>query len=407
MRCNFNPGLYQNGAPDMKIVIYCQHVLGIGHFFRTLEICRALHQHQVVLVSGGPSAPAPLPPHVRRLQLPELAMDRAFQNLHAGAGLSVEETRENRRALLEQVIRHERPDLFMIELYPLGRKAFRTELNPILEAIKAGRLPPCRVVCSVRDILVEKEDQVRHETRAVDTLNRWFDALLVHADPAIIRLDATFNRMADIRIPVAYTGFVAPPVPPAQDGRTWKRNKGIAPDQALVVVSAGGGAVGYPLLDAVTQAVRYLPEDLPIWVQVFTGPFMGDRETEQLRRRGDHRLHIDRFATDFPAWLQAADLSLSMAGYNTCMTILATGVRALVHPFAQNREQGLRARLLADRGLLGVLTLEDLKPSELADRLVHHLQSPRSGGAAPIDIDGAANTARWIADTLACTGETP
>lgn len=384
----------------MKIIIYCQHVLGIGHFFRTLEICRALDQHQVILVSGGPQTPVALPPHVRRVQLPELAMDQAFQNLHATDGHSLEETREARRAMLEQVLRDETPDLFLIELYPLGRKAFRKELNPVLEQIKDGRLPSCRVVCSVRDILVEKEDQARHETRALETLNRWFDALLVHADPAVIRLDATFSRMADIRIPVTYTGFVAPPVRPAGDRAAWKTDRGIPPDQALVVASAGGGAVGYPLLDAVTRAVQHLPEDLPIWVQVFTGPFMTARDAGQLQQRRDHRMHIERFATDFPAWLGAADLSLSMAGYNTCMNILATGVRALVHPFDQNREQGLRARLLEERGLLGVLSSDALEPSGLADRMARLLQAPPHDAGHTVDINGAANTARWVDETM-------
>lgn len=384
----------------MKIILYCQHVLGIGHFFRTLEICRALHRHHVLLVSGGPETPAPLPPHVRRVQLPELAMDPAFQNLHATGGDSLERTRANRRAMLEQLLRDEAPDLFLIELYPLGRKAFRNELNPVLEQIKDGRLPPCRVVCSVRDILVEKEDQARHEARAVDALNRWFDALLVHADPDVIRLDATFSRMADIRIPVTYTGFVAPPVAPVGDRAAWKAARGMTPDQVLVVASAGGGAVGYPLLDAVTRAIPRLPQDLPIRVQLFTGPFMATRDTEQLHQHRDHRLHIDCFASDFPAWLEAADLSLSMAGYNTCMNILATGVRALVHPFDQNREQGLRARLLEDRGLLGVLSTDDLDPSALAERMLQRLQAPRHGARGAVDINGAANTARWITDRM-------
>ena len=361
----------------MKIIIYCQHVLGIGHFFRTLEICRALDQHQVVLVSGGPETPAPLPPHVRRVQLPELAMDHAFQNLHATDGQSVALTRASRRAMLEHLFREETPDLFLIELYPLGRKAFRDELDPVLAQIKDGRLPPCRVVCSVRDILVEKEDQVRHEKRAVDTLNRWFDALLIHADPTVIRLDATFDRLADIRIPVAYTGFVASPVRPAEKRTAWKAARGIAPEQILIVASAGGGAVGgIRLLNATTRAVPLLPEDLPIKMHVFTGPFMDAQDVQRLKRRADHRVHIHRFTADFPAWLQAADLSISMAGYNTCMNILASGVRALVLPFAQNREQGLRATLLEDRGCLGVLSTEDLDPARLAERIARQLQLP-------------------------------
>ena len=210
----------------------------------------------------------------------------------------------------------------------------------------------------------------------------------------------TFSRMADIRVPVIYTGFVAPPVAPLADRTAWKSARGIAPGQALIVISAGGGAVGYPLLDAVTRAIPRLPEDLPIWVQVFTGPFMDTRDAEQLRQRADHCIHIDRFATDFPAWLGAADLSLSMAGYNTCMNILATGVPALVHPFDQNREQGLRARLLEDRGLLGVLSTDDLNSPGLADRIAQRLQAPRHDEKGAVDINGAANTAHWIAETM-------
>ena len=37
----------------MKIIQYCQHVLGIGHLFRSLEISRALSDHEVILVTGG------------------------------------------------------------------------------------------------------------------------------------------------------------------------------------------------------------------------------------------------------------------------------------------------------------------------------------------------------------------
>ncbi len=38
----------------MKIIHYCQYIWGVGHFFRSLEICRALAGHDVLLVTGGP-----------------------------------------------------------------------------------------------------------------------------------------------------------------------------------------------------------------------------------------------------------------------------------------------------------------------------------------------------------------
>ena len=56
---------------------------------------------------------------------------------------------------------------------------------------------------------------------------------------------------------------------------------------------------------------------------------------------------MDRFTNEFLSFLAAADLSISMAGYNTCMNVLAAGVTALVWPFGQNREQRLRGEKLA------------------------------------------------------------
>ena len=80
-----------------------------------------------------------------------------------------------------------RPDVLIIELFPFGRNGFSFELLPLLEADpERGSLPSCRVVCSVRDILVEKKDQQKFEARVVDRLNRFFDAVLVHGDPAVI-----------------------------------------------------------------------------------------------------------------------------------------------------------------------------------------------------------------------------
>ena len=84
-----------------------------------------------------------------------------------------------------------------------------------------------------------------------------------------------------------------------------------------------------------------------------------------------------------------------MAGYNTTMNILATGVPALVWPFAANREQRRRAEKLADRGALKLVDDQDLKPVNLAAIIVETL---KGADTKPIDIDlnGAAHTVRWL-----------
>ena len=202
----------------MKVLFYCQHVLGIGHLFRTLAICKGLYPHPVTLVTGGEPVAVPMPGHVREVRLPGLMMDAEFTGLfNTGDGRAVERVRRERRRRLWDLFRETGPDLFLIELFPFGRKAFGFELDPLLEGIRTRSLPSARVVCSLRDILVEKKDQRRFEKRVLASINRHFDALLVHSDPGVIRLDETFTRVGEIRIPVVYTGFVTDR--PAPDAR--------------------------------------------------------------------------------------------------------------------------------------------------------------------------------------------
>ena len=59
----------------MRVLIYCQHVWGVGHLFRIREICRKLARHDLILVTGGPKVDVRLPGHVRQFHLPTLQAD--------------------------------------------------------------------------------------------------------------------------------------------------------------------------------------------------------------------------------------------------------------------------------------------------------------------------------------------
>src|SRR5262249_57772622 len=77
--------------------------------------------------------------------------------------------------------------------------------------------------------------------------------------------------------------------------------------------------------------------------QILTGPTMPVEQFQSLQQRaaGRSNITIQRHTTQFLNWLRQADLSISMAGYNTCMDILSSGVLALVWPFSwhENGEQ--------------------------------------------------------------------
>jgi predicted glycosyltransferase len=228
----------------------------------------------------------------------------------------------------------------------------------------------------------------------VGVLNRFFDAVLVHADPRLIRLEETFGRIAEITVPLVYTGFITPS--PAADARDRLRSAlGLAPADRLIVVSAGGGSVGMPLLEAAVRASAHLRRAGKTLLRVFTGPFLPEQDFERLARAAGERAAVARFTPDFLSYLAAADLSVSMAGYNTTMNLLAARVPALVWPFAQNREQRLRSERLEAMGCLQLLRDADLEPSRLAALMRGRLEPPLRPETG-LDLDGARATARWI-----------
>ena len=138
-----------------------------------------------------------------------------------------------------------------------------------------------------------------------------------------------------------------------------------------------------------------LPRRCAARLQVFTGPFLPAGDFERLRRAVGDGGRVDRFTPDFMSYLAAADLSISMGGYNTTMNLLAARVPALVSPFGQNREQRLRAQRLQALGALRLLEDGELEPARLAALMERNLRA----GARPdpgVDLAGAAATAAWI-----------
>jgi predicted glycosyltransferase len=255
-------------------------------------------------------------------QLPPATIaDEDFSTLLDELGRPVDDAWKARRrdALLEPVPSH-RPGVVLLELFPFGRRQFRFELLPLLDLIHSRDSRP-RVVCSVRDILVAKPDAKR-EAEVVATIRRYFDAVLVHGDPALIGLQATFpaaDRIADL---IRYSGYVGLPAPAVPFSAT----------KDEVIVSAGGGAVGEALLFAALAARPLSPLRGHLW-RLLTGPNLPAATFDRLARKAGQRTVIERFRPDFPALLHGAALSISQAGYNTTMDILQAPVPAVVIPY--------------------------------------------------------------------------
>ena len=379
-----------------KFFIYCQHVLGIGHLARMAALLKELQAFEVTLVLGGPESRVVFPENIDIVQLPGLQMDAEFSGLQpVDTGASLAAIKEKRKKILVGLIDSLQPDLLLIELFPFGRCGFRFELDPLLSHVHE-HLPDCRVVCSVRDILVERDNRIKFEQRAVERLNRFFDLLLIHADPEIVKLDQTFSRMEDIRIPVQYTGYIAEKRE-HEVGVRLRISLGLEPGEQLVVVSAGSGSVGNRLLESAlaAYAIQVRKHGQKLRLQLFSGPYLKNEHFSSLLKLAGPGAVVERFTDRFSDWLAAADLSISMGGYNTTMNVVAAGCPALIFPFSQNREQRLRAECLSAQVPVEILEKHDLLPERLGKKMEMMLQVKKY--SPQVSLNGAEETSRLLA----------
>ena len=386
-----------------KLMFYCQHILGIGHLVRSMEIVRGLvADFEICFINGGKAITGfEIPPGVEVVNLPAIETDPEFQNLSVvDDSRSLEEVQEFRTNKLLEIFNSFQPDVLMIELFPFGRRRFSFELVPLLERVKAqGR--KTKVVCSLRDIVVTKQDRERHEEKICKLMNQYFDLLLIHGDRQFQPLEESFSRISDLNCPVHYTGYVVQstpenPVLNDEDKAVLNYHK------PLILASIGGGRFGHELLDSLVEAAPILQRIVPHQIQIFTGPFFPEAKFAQMQLlvSTQPNINIQRYTPNLLTYMEKAEMSISMGGYNTTMNILTTGVRSMMLPFVGNGdlEQTIRSQKLEDLGILNVIHPEDLEPKKFAKKIVQCLME--TPNPVKIDLDGVEKTAGFLKGLL-------
>ncbi len=376
----------------VPLVFYCQHSLGIGHLTRSFALARALGERfRVVFLNGGrlPDGVA-VPDGVTCIDLPPLGMDDGHTVVSRDTSVDVESARAQRRVLIDEAVARTRPALLLIEMFPFGRKKFADEILPM---IRAARRHGARVACSLRDILVDvRPDQQRHDDRARWIVDRWFDAVVVHSDPAFATLDDTFRPTQPMRTPVRYSGFVLPEREPAA---------GTVSRGDHVLVSAGGGIVGGDLFDAALDAQAMLR----VPMRIVAGPFLPEPRWQALRARAQATPDVTlvRHVGDMVAQMRRARASVSQCGYNTALDLVASQVPALVVPYGTvtENEQRRRARRLAELGAVMCSPTDHPDGASLAAAIEPLLRFTPKPSA--LRLDGARSTARILADLVDAT----
>jgi predicted glycosyltransferase len=351
-----------------------------------LAICEYLHETiediSILILTGSPMLHSfRVTKGIDYIKLPCLKRSEAGDLGVRFLDLESDEVIELRKQLILSSVRSFRPDVIFVDKKPAGLAG---ELEPALRYVKSS-MPATKVVLVLRDILDAPEPTMEQWRKsASDEAVEWYyDSVLVLGSAPIFDVREEYCFSYGVQKKVIHCGYVK-----RQRGRR-SRNSiraelGVGADEKLVLVTAGGGADGCALMQACVAGLNFIPSEAKVKTLIVTGPEMSAPRCAQIRRdlAGRNDVNVLEFTDDLMSYMDAADLIISMAGYNTVCELLTLRKRAILAPRVDPvAEQRIRAERMSAFGLFETLLPSRLTPWAVADAVMRQLGD---GQAPPV-----------------------
>ena len=164
--------------------------------------------------------------------------------------------------------------------------------------------------------------------------------------------------------------------------------------QKKIVCVAGGGEDGNPLGETFLETLSQFPEKYV--GTLVTGPHLDRTTARNLIDRFHHfrNLEILRFTTHLEDHLRAADVIVSMGGYNATMEAIAVRKPTIIIPrVSPRKEQWIRADKFSRKGLVDMIHPDQLTTQNLHAAIKKGLDSPllKTVDEFGLNMDGIGN----------------
>jgi predicted glycosyltransferase len=373
----------------LRVLLYTHESYGLGHLKNTLALTRHLAKHrpemrQLIVTGAALPHPFVLPEDADYVKLPSVTKLGPERYGARCLPESWEDTWALRRDIVLATAEAVQPHVLIADNLPHGHCG---ELRPALRRLKeAGRT---LLVAGLRDVIGDPEWVQGFWTRhgVYELLDDVYDLVLVYGQQDVHDPVSAYRLSERAAAKTRFVGYLQrePVGPPPGELRA---ELGI--DGGPLVLVLAGGSGDEQLLEAAVGAARLDGGGGASWLLV-PGP-LAPAELQR-RARGwaaaGSNVHMLPYVADAAAYVAAANAVVTRGGYSTACEILSLAKPAVVIPDEdENREQLIRARAFAERGLARMIPPQELSARRLLGEVAGLLDGSPRTPATPLRLDG-------------------
>ena len=362
-----------------NILMYSHDTYGLGHIRRTLAIATQLREGNVniLILTGSPIVGRfSFPEQIDFVRIPGMIKKTNEEYLPLSIKINAKHALSISKNIITATAKTIQPHLIILDKEPLGLKK---EVLPTLQWLRRCQ-PNTQTILGLRDIMDDRQTvrQDWNKKGIYDILDKLYTEIWVYGNQEFYDPVEEYAIPDRISRKIVYTGYIPRKVPTDSQILRARKEQGLPNGDKLIVVTTGGGGDGYVLIDAYLSMLEKESRPLPFKSVLITGPFMPKQQRKKLLKRA-RKLGVRtyHFYRNMEKLLAAADVVVSMGGYNTICELLSLGTVSLIVPRdTPRKEQLIRAQIFHRNNLVEYIPWHECSAKQMRDKVFSLLDNP-------------------------------